>query len=305
MIEEKVCDWGELETPIEDKEKILIIDGNNLAHRDLFSSIHFHPEDNENFYLWRHQFFSDIVDKIKMFEPTKVIIAMDSKNSWRYTIYNRYKEDRKAHKEASVVDFEKFYPVFNDFIKDIKETFTTIHVLAVDRTEGDDIVSIVGKHLSKDTNEIIILSSDKDFNQLLISKNIKQYDPIKQKFIENINPKLNLQLKILTGDKSDSIPSVKKRFGVKSAEKVLNEGLGEFLDLPENKDIKANYERNQILIDFNYIPKDIVDKIINNYTTYEIKDVEMNKVLNFFRKNGLVQLLDRWPSYSKYIKKLK
>jgi 5'-3' exonuclease len=268
--------------------------------------MHFHPEDNEKFYMWRHQMMNDIIDKIKLFSSTKVILVFDEKGSWRYDVYDRYKESRKAFKENSVVDFEKFYPVFNGFRDDIKEFFSNIYVISGSKCEGDDIIAVLVRQIfAKNGDEVTIISSDRDMNQLLSLNNVKQYDPIKGQYLESINPKLQLQLKILTGDRSDSIPAIKKRFGIVSAEKLIKEGVDEFLNKPENEEAKNNYERNKILIDFDFIPEYIQETILNMYRNYQIKPIDATKVRSFFTKNRLAQLMSRWGYYSDMIKSLK
>ena len=275
-----------------EKEKILIFDGNNIAFKNLFADIYANPEDNEFFYLWRHQMLNDIFDKIKMFSPTKVIIAFDQKNSWRYGIYKYYKSNRKSSRDNSKIDFEKFFPIFDDFKSDIEDKLSNIYVIDYPQAEGDDIVAVLAKHLS--ANEVIVISSDKDFNQLLVNKNIKKFDPIKKKSIESINPELQLQIQILTGDKDDGIPPIRPRVGVKTAEKILNEGLEEFLQKEENKELIKIYNRNKTLIDFNCIPNDLSKNIINTFTNYEIKELDSLKILKFFTKHKLVQIMKRW-----------
>lgn len=299
----------EISTP--QLEKVLIFDGNNMAYRNLFVTLFFHPEDNDKFFLWRHQMLNDIIDKIKKFSPTKVVLAFDERGSWRYKIYERYKEGRKAFRDKSIVDFDKFFPVFDEYINDIKNLFTNMYVIRIKECEADDIIAVLTRDVFvKNNYEVIIISSDKDLNQLLMLNNVKQYDAKHNengqgKFIECINPKMQLELKVLTGDKSDFIPAIKNRFGIVSAKKVLSEGLEEFLNKPENTDIKKNYERNRILIDFDFIPKNICETIINTYNEYPIRAIDSKKILSFFTKNRLLQLMNRWNEYSKYVKELK
>lgn len=302
------CVWNELtgEDPKEYKHnKVLLIDGNHMAYKNLFSDIHFNPEDNGDFYLWRHQIINDIFEKIEKFSPTKVIIAFDEKGSWRYEVYKQYKEHRKAFRDSSVVDFDRFYMVLNDFKDDIKTLFRNFYILNLPKCEGDDIIAVLTKEVfCKNGDEVIIISSDKDLNQLLKYKNVKQYDPIKKRFLESINPDRQLEIKILTGDKSDGIPSIKPRMGVKTAEKVLNEGIDVFLSKEGNELYKENYERNKRLIDFNFIPSDVRDSIINKYIGYPLDELDTSKLMWFFTKNRLPKLMQRWQKYSDKIKSI-
>jgi 5'-3' exonuclease len=227
-------------------------------------------------------------------------MAYDTKPSWRYSIYSDYKANRKEARDKAVVDFDKFFPIFNEFTNQIKEVFSTIYILNVDRCEADDIMAILCKQTFKN-DQVVIISSDGDMNQL-INQNIKQYDPIRKKLVECINPQRELDIKVITGDKGDNIPPIKKKVGVVTAEKILNNGLDNFLK--ESDEIKANYIRNKTLIDLNYIPSEIQENIINSYNNYPLKNMESNKILNFFVQNKLMKLMQSWEVFSDNIKSL-
>ena len=66
--------------------------------------------------------------------------------------------------------------------------------------------------------------------------------------------------KILRGDESDNIPSIDKKIGKVTAETLARnpEALAAKLQNPQ---VKANFERNQVLIDMSKIPDYIVDRI--------------------------------------------
>lgn len=286
------------------QKPVLIFDMFNLAYRTVFSSLYQSPEDNGEFKFWKHLFTNSLFRIIDKFQPSKVILAYDVRNTWRYDHYSGYKQNRKASREKAVVDFDKFFPVLNELKEDIKETFTTIYTLECPKAEADDIIAILVKNIFR-SNQNIIISSDKDLNQLLTEKNNKQYDPIGNKMMNCINPKRELDLKVIIGDKSDTIPAIKSRTGRATAEKILKSGLDDFLDKPENKEIKENYKRNRMLIDFNYIPKDVHNTIINTYSNYQIKDIEGSKIMKFFTKHKLMKLMDEWNTYSPLFKSLK
>jgi 5'-3' exonuclease len=173
-------------------------------------------------------------------------------------------------------------------------------MLSVERCEADDIIATLCKETFKN-EEVIIISSDGDMNQL-INKNIQQYDPMKRKLVECLNPQIELDIKILTGDKSDNIPPIRKKVGVVTATKILDSGLNNFLK--ESEEIKSNYIRNKTLIDLNYIPQEIKNNIINSYNQYQIKPMESKKILDFFTNNRLAKIMEKWESFSETIKGL-
>lgn len=288
----------------ESQNRVLLVDSHNLAYRTLFSAIFMNPQDNEKFYFWRHLFMNSLFNTITKFNPSKVILAFDTKGSWRYKIFPEYKANRKQARDKAVVDFEKFFPIFEAFRSEIKEAFSTIYVLDHPHAEADDIIAVLCKEKFK-ANQNIIISTDKDLHQLLTEKNNQQFDPINNKMFTCINPKRELELKILTGDKSDAIPSIKPRTGLASAEGILKQGIEDFLEEEGNEQYKNNYFRNRVLIDFNFIPKDLAEGIINTYCTYHIGDIESSKIMNFFTKNRLTKMMEEWQNFGPLIKSLK
>jgi len=284
-------------------QKTLIFDGHNIAYRTLFSSIFMNPEDNDKFFFWRHLFMNSFLKTIEKFNPERVILAFDTKGSWRHKHFDNYKCNRKGARDKAVVDFDKFFPVFEQFRIDLKEAFSTVYVLDYPHAEADDIIAVLCKEKFK-SSENIIVSTDKDLHQLLIEKNNKQFDPINNKIVNCINPQRELDLKIISGDKSDAIPAIKPRIGKATAEAILKRGLDNFLEKEENE-IQENYVRNRILIDFNFIPKDLSKGIINTYCNYDYKEIEGSKIMKFFSTHRLNKMMEDWPNFSPLIKSLK
>ena len=69
----------------------------------------------------------------------------------------------------------------------------------------------------------LIVSGDKDFQQLQRYDNVKRWSPNLNKFIEPEDPQEFLKEHILKGDKSDGIPNIL------SNDNCLNEGLDRHL----------------------------------------------------------------------------
>ena len=77
---------------------------------------------------------------------------------------------------------------------------------------------------------------------------------------------LDLQIKIMCGDKADNIPKCFKRCGVKTANKLYNNPILLEKQFEKEPGSKERYELNTKLIDFNCIPSHIYDKIVSRYT---------------------------------------
>ena len=296
--------------PIDD-ETIILIDGHNIAYITVFSTIHSDYSDNGVFVLWKHSFLSRLFHIITDLDPTKVVLAFDTKGSWRYDIYSEYKANRKKQYGRYPLDKDAFMNSLNKMIEDISNIFTTIHTIHAEQCEGDDIIAVLTKEVfTRENQKVIIVSGDTDLNQLLIQKNVRQYNPLKCKFYNVINPQKELDIKILSGDKSDNIAPIRKGVGVKTAEKILNldDGVDEFIDGHdtdlEKKVITENYERNKKLIDLDFIPKNIQNRILNAYENFHVSPIDGKVVAKYFMKNRLHDLRHRWERISKYLKNL-
>jgi len=280
----------------------LILDCHNFVFRVLFIALShskkFHEDINETgFAYWKYLFTKSMMTTIKQFSPSNVIIATDS-SSWRKDVYSLYKANRKVSRDASAVDFEKFFIIMEEFFNDMKNTITNISFLKIDKCEADDIIAILSKDVIK--SNIVIVSTDKDLNQLLQYQNVKQYDPINKKYFNVTNPIQELNIKVLTGDAGDNVPGIMPKCGPVKAAKLINEGL---ITVTTNSVLMANYTRNRQLIDFNFIPKEISESIKNEYDKYSYKPLDGRKLFNFFIKHKLSAMLEEVQELSDMLKR--
>ncbi len=186
--------------------------------------------------------------------------------NWRKQIFEEYKANRKETKYKSQLFnlSELFKHFYSSILPPMQKEFQ-FNIIQVEHAEADDVISIIVKNIGDDT-ETYIISSDTDYLQLLKRDNI---------FLENINgvqlnkklggktPEYILEKKILSGDKSDNIPPC---FPNKALVKHLLDEP-EYLEktLEANDSIRQAYERNRILIDFDYIPYEIQQNIMQEY----------------------------------------
>jgi 5'-3' exonuclease len=75
----------------------------------------------------------------------------------------------------------------------------------------------------------------------------------------------DLFCKIVAGDKSDCIPSVFKKCGIKTAEKYWNDKDKFNKKLEEDIDAMEQYHLNKIIIDFDNIPYNLVMEFKEKY----------------------------------------
>lgn len=278
----------------------LIFDLHNLIIRCIFVAEKEDPF-NTNYTYWKYLVLTNIFEEISKYQPDICVLACDDRKYWRKDIYPEYKAHRRADREKSVVDFDAFYKMFNGFYEELKNLFTNMYILKVDKCEADDIIAILSERI-KD-HIVINISTDSDLHQLYKHKNYRQYNPIRKCFVENINPSKFLLCKIITGDKqSDNIPGIKFKVGIKTAEKILQSGLQEYLD---KENLQKEFDRNKQLIDLECIPIEYKLSIQKQFDTYELKPVSSKTLYNFFIKHKQKYCLENINSIINTLKLLK
>ena len=296
----------------------LLIDFNNLAIRCLFSDISMISDPDPDFKIVTHKIMNSLIYNIRMHRPDEIILAVDGKGYWRRKIYDLYKGHRKDKRDKDIFDWSKYYDYIDGFLKDVKKTFP-FKVIRIKWVEADDVISTISRMVPVN-RENIIVSADKDFVQLTMNKSIKLYDPMKKIFIENIDSKRELDVKVIVGDKSDNIPNIKPKVGPKTAIKLLEdpEQLEALLDshyivpirpsdckhkwLEDDEEnilcetcemkgkaisVKENWERNSRLIDMSKIPNKIQQRILERYHECEIKQIGSMDIMRFCSRHNL------------------
>ncbi len=103
-----------------------------------------------------------------------IILALDSPNSWRKDFQKTYKANRKEQREqAQYVDWSKEYESQNKLLDKI-DNGLPIWLVRGERLEADDVIATITRYF-KD-NEVVIISPDKDFIQLMIYDNVRIFN---------------------------------------------------------------------------------------------------------------------------------
>ena len=278
--------------------KRLFIDFSHLSHRALFTT-HGVDFNRDGYDFHKHIVLNTILSNIKTFSPDEVILAIDDRISWRKKLFPEYKEHRAKARDAHPLDFNKYYAYIDEYLKELK--LLPFKQIKVPFCEADDVVAVLSKRFSSGEN--IILTSDKDYIQLTSFKHNKMFCPLKKAYIKEKEPLKHLKIKILCGDKSDNIPAIKPRLGEKTAIKLIE--LGSLVDLLKEDEVRKNYERNEKLISFDFIPLTIQKEIIKIYDNYQIP--ELKDYQEWFIKNKLRKLGEQstiiFPIFRKLTKK--
>jgi 5'-3' exonuclease len=236
----------------------IIIDGKNIIYRAAAaarsSSNNVHPT----------TIFIRMMDKWKRaFKPKKWHVFWDvpKNNLWRKKVYPEYKDGR-SYDEKYVKLVKKSQETTALVLNNMKIT-----QYIKSGNEADDL--IYAFVLSKIDEDNIIISSDGDIIQIPYhiksSKKLDLYNPGNKKIDLVKMPKYDpVIVKCLSGDKADNIKNY-RLVKEKTAAKIIDKGLDEYLDKKGSKLFKLN----KILIDLSknpYLKKNIkyIDSVKEN-----------------------------------------
>lgn len=205
----------------------------------------------------------------------KIIIAIDSrKGNWRKEIIPEYKANRKdIRKEQSDVPWDYWFEEFNKLFERL-EVATPFHFITLDKCEADDIIAEACRYYKK--NEIIIVSSDSDFEQLAAYPNVKIFSPVSKKYKQVTNPYKVISKK-LEKERADNL-----------LKPVLNE---------------LDFEKRNLVVNLLSLPKEISSKIIEVLSTLNEKMLINLSLIPF--KIAQERFMDIWNKHVKIVEKKK
>lgn len=222
-----------------------------------------------------------------------VICCDGDSESWRKKEFPLYKAARKLNKKVSHID----WPMINSAMKEFREILSNhfpYKVIVVDNAEADDVIAVLAKTSKPPT---LIYSSDTDFLQLQ-KYGVEQYAPQSKKFIISENPELTLKEKIIQGDSGDGIPNIlspenifllegQRQTQIRSAKlkEWLTKEPEEFCD----DEMLKKYRKNQRLIDFDFIPPDIINRIESEFA--KEKEFVKNDLFLYLMNSGNTEFL--------------
>lgn len=278
---------------------MILIDLNQVLISNLMQQINSNPKIKLDENLIRHMVLNSLRSYARQFRSQygEIVICCDSKKYWRRDVFPFYKSNRKKDREKSGFDWSLIFETLNKIRDELKQHFP-YKVIDVEGAEADDIIAVLTARMSAH-EDILILSSDKDFVQLQKYKNVIQYSPILKRFITTEDPHLYIKEHIIKGDRGDGIPnflSADNVFALGERQKVINnKKLVEWLKMPieeicVNDNMLRNYKRNQMLVDLDFIPESIKEDIVKTYDN--IVPAKKSGLLNYFIQNKLTSLME-------------
>ena len=233
-----------------EKKKLFLLDAMALIYRAYFA-LNRNPRINSKGLNTSAVlgFANTLLEVLQKEKPTHIAVAFDAfAPTHRQTDFTAYKANRQDTPEDIVTSIP--------YIKKLIKGFN-IPLLELAGYEADDIVGTLAKRAEKDGFTVYMMTSDKDFGQL-VSDNIFMYKPARmgngaevlgvkeicEKFgIER--PEQLIDILGLWGDSSDNIPGV-PGIGEKKAKKLIAE-FGSVENLLENVDKVAENRSRESL----------------------------------------------------------
>lgn len=237
----------------------------------------------------------------------ELIICCDDRDVWRKDVFPHYKANRRKLREDSDTDWTALFDFMAKIRDELRENFP-YKVLQISRAEADDVIaSLCHKYgefirraadLSDKTENIMILSGDKDFAQLQKYSNVYQYAPVQKKNVVIDNPERFLREHIMLGDTGDGVPnflSDDDTFVTDKRQKpLMRKKLAEWSILEPttfcDDTMLRNYKRNETLVNLDMIPKDIQETVIAQFNTQI--PASRSKLMGYFMEKRLRNLFE-------------
>tara|TARA_A100001011_G_scaffold236300_1_gene244276 strand:- start:89 stop:925 length:837 start_codon:yes stop_codon:yes gene_type:complete len=251
--------------------------------------------------MLRHMMLNSVRMYNKKFRDQygQMIICCDGANNWRRGYFPQYKANRRKSRDDSGFDWAEAFRIMHKVKDEIKENFP-YKVIHLEGCEADDIIGTMVEHTQEfgQYEEVMIVSSDKDFLQLQKYGNVRQWSHILKKEIKDHHPKLNLIDKILSGDTGDGVPNVLSgddTFVNGERQTPLSKKKKQAIieDLSDGELLYAaswyrNYQRNETLIDLTKTPNDLKNKIVDEFWITVFNE---GKTLPYLINNNMKQLI--------------
>ena len=229
-------------------------------------------------------------------KPTHFAVIFDSaRKTFRNEIYSDYKANRSEAPDDLAPQFE--------YIRKSVLAFN-LPSLELMNYEADDLIATYTDKILNAGAKVTIVSSDKDLMQLY-RKNVRIYDPMKNKFISEddilnkfgVDSSKVIDVQALAGDSSDNVPGV-PGIGIKTAAELINKYVNLEKLLESAHEIKQNKRRETLIKnkDKALISKKLVTlkhdapiKIAPN--ELQLKDIDKDKLYKFLREMEFNRLL--------------
>lgn len=265
------------------KKKSLVFDIPNIAFE--VAAVNKPNDKNRNFGtddatlsgLCMHILFQRVQKYFRQHNPDHIVFAFENRNNWRKT-WTASEEcvSKNPYKGNRVYDSSmEYYFKMLDAFKETCTHHTSIICLSAEGVEGDDMIAGYSQLYANDDHEVIILSGDKDFIQLLKNPNVTLINQRDGKLRNQPGDKLYwddldyfIFEKCMRGDKKDNVFSAKPGVRKTQLEKAFKDEYERLKLMNETWEAEVNgkpvtyrvgdlYEENRILLDLTRQPEEV------------------------------------------------
>jgi 5'-3' exonuclease len=274
----------------------LLIDSSYVSFHRFFStqiwySKQFPDENYDENYDWStnkifieryDKYYLSSIEKIRQrynipYENIIIVRDCPRETIWRLDNYEEYKGNRK-----NTCKFQnKKYNIGNIFKHIYQELYPKLYdehgikFIKVERAEADDVIAVITKkiHELDSTHLIVIVTNDNDYLQL-VNNHVLIWS-LQNKLLNmkiKDTPEKELLIKIICGDVSDNISSCFDGETILNYNELIEDESKLNNILETNNKFKEKFYKNKNLIDFNMIPNDLK----NNILEYSEKMIQYN-----------------------------
>lgn len=288
----------------------MVIDISNISIATLMNNFKPKEQASITIEMIRHLVLDTLRFNVVKFkgEYPEIVIAFDDRNYWRRQKAWYYKKRRQIEHEESEWDWDRLNKFLNPVFEEIRQNMPYLG-LKVEFAEADDIIAVVTKKAVGEGRRVLVVSADSDFTQLQKYNGVRQWSPPQKKWVtpKYGSPRNDLRYKNIKGDKKDSIACIKIRNDYivtkvegERAPAVKSSELEAWLEADDPTTLMtpewaARYKENEELRDFEFIPKDIENSIIEAYNTP--KSGSKAKMERYFMDNKLSRMFEKLSDF--------
>ena len=224
----------------------------------------------------------------------ELVLADDSYNVWRKDVFPYYKANRKKTRDKDTKDWNQIFDCISVIREELKYNFPYKYIY-ISKCEADDIIGTLCEKYG-DTENIMIISGDKDFQQLQRYSKVRQFSPITKKDIKLTQEQALEYLNdhIISGDTGDGVPNCLSQDNVFVSglrQRPLSKKKRDTIKDPlvmNDSEVDRNLSRNRSLIDLSYIPSKYKEQILQEFDNVVV--APRGGLLTYFINNRLMDL---------------
>lgn len=278
------------------KKRLYLVDGSSYIFRAYYAIGHLSTSKGLPTNAI-YGFIKMLLKLVNQEKPDFIAVVFDREEpTFRDEMYPLYKANRKAPPDDLVLQF----PYFERAVQVLG-----IRHISMPGFEADDVIGTLAKRASLEGFDVVLVTGDKDFSQL-VSDKISIYDTMKDVWIREpdvkkrfgVVPSQVIDFMSLVGDTSDNIPGV-KGVGDKGAAALINqfgslEGLISNIGKVSNKRLRDALEKG---IQDARLSKDLVTIRTDVPIDISIEDlrpkgIDKTQALEFFRELEFYKLIE-------------